>query len=65
MKGENIVMFSEEIMAAFLAGEDIVMFPEEIIAAFLAEEMDEEDAMEELEEYGIDLEDYDDEYDEW
>lgn len=41
------------------------MFPEEIMAAFLAEEMDEEDAMEELEEYGIDLEDYDDEYDEW
>ena len=48
-----------------MKGENIVMFSEEIIAAFLAEEMDEEDAMEELEEYGIDLEDYDDEYDEW
>lgn len=49
----------------YMKGENIIMFPEEIIAAFLAEEMDEEDAMEELEEYGIDLEDYDDEYDEW
>ncbi len=38
------------------------MFPEEIMAAIISEEIDEEDAIEELEEYGMDLDDLNEGY---